>query len=966
MGTKILSPCEIEKVICENIKNQNVIFVFPTSISVTTWAQWCVCNFDKTGVKTVFLDKFIAWDDFKKQFIVAKEKNKHKIPSLLRKIFVYNLISENAQMSLQEKPLLKSVITPKFAQEGYSFADWISSNLPSLKMWYERFEKYKISNPNLVDNEDLDYEYIFKRYSEFLGDEMYEPSWCTPDFSQTEKTFLIFYPQQFSDYEEYSQILEQNENIILYTLPQNLSKPIIYEYPDARKELRHTVLQIRELVENSNGKISYNQIAFNAPKLESYLPYVEREFTKYCVPFVVRMGKSYTTNNAGSIFENIKSCKDNNFSYDSVRALLLNDYIPWKEKSLNESLIRLGCNFHCICNYEESRQNDVWIKSLKEDNHNERELILYERLRKSVESLCDAKTFKAINQAWNIFKNDFLEINEFSKEADEILSSCIVVLDELIKIEEDYIFEKELIVYKPYDFFLNELRNKTYTPQQNSPGVNIFDYKVASCSAFKYNFVINCNQNAISISQKQLSFLNNQKREVLGIKDTDSATNIHIELYRKFDTETEQNTIFSFSEESFDGFSIAHTYFEVKQNSCDFLEDKDFIKKEKNWFLNEEEIPKSLFFSQKEQFEKWKFTSDYSKLKNQNYEIFPNLKEKIDWILNENRSKTDESYIKITQTDLKNFFPCPRNWVLKSILQLKDDTLDANLFDVFDQGNINHKAMELLFDEFKNRYQKIPNCIDGSFGDLQSEIQDLVSSVVEKSIHSKSQKFSNSPLAVEVLESQKKLFEQIIFSFLKRFCAPFSSKSFGGCKILETEKWLSWKNVLKDYGLGGQIDCVLCDDNLNIILIDYKTGSVPKISSCQMNKDLGILEDFQCAEYISLFDNQSLSSTKVSKMAFSSIKYDDCNVVVDLEPAPRSSAQTPEEYKNTLALFSEYTDIFYEKLKNQELMPLTNKKNGKFNYVNIFEDCKKCNFRSVCRSCFTVAGHSLSCGEKND
>ena len=966
MSTKILSPCELEKVICENIKNQNVIFVFPTSISVTTWAQWCVYNFDKTGVKTVFLDRFIAWDDFKKQFIVANEKNKHKIPSLLRKLFVYNLIAENAQMCLQGKPLLKSVITPKFAQEGYSFADWISSNLPSLKMWYERFEKYKNSNPNLVDDEDLDYEYIFKRYSEFLGDEMYEPSWCKPDFSQTEKTFLIFYPQQFSDYEEYSQILEQNKNIILYTLPQNLSKPIIYEYSDARKELRHTVLQIRELVENSNGKISYNQIAFNAPKLESYLPYVEREFTKYCVPFVVRMGKSYTTNNAGSIFENIKSCKDNNFSYDSVRELLLNDYIPWKEKSLNESLIRLGCNFHCICNYEESRQNDVWIKSLKEDNHNERELILYERLRKSVESLCDAKTFKAINQAWNIFKNDFLEINEFSKEADEILSSCIVVLEELINIEEDYVFEKELIVYKPYDFFLNELRNKTYTPQQNSLGVNIFDYKVASCSAFKYNFVINCNQNAISISQKQLSFLNNQKREILGIKDTDSATKIHIELYRKFDTETEQNTIFSFSEDSFDGFSIAHTYFEVKQNSCDFLEEKDFIKKEKNWFLTEEEIPKSLFFSQKEQFEKWKFTSDYSKLKNQNYEIFPNLKEKINWSLNENRSKTDESYIKITQTDLKDFFPCPRNWVLKSILKLKEDTLDANLFDVFDQGNINHKAMELLFDEFKNRYQKIPNCVDGSFGDLQSEIQDLVSSVVEKSIYSKSQKFSNSPLAIEVLESQKKLFEQIIFSFLKRFCAPFSSKSFGGCKILETEKWLSWKNVLKDYGLGGQIDCILCDDNLNIILIDYKTGRVPKISSCQMNKDLKILEDFQCAEYISLFDNQNSSSAKVSKMAFSSIKYDDCNVVVDLEPAQRSSAQTPEEYRDTLSLFSEYTDIFYEKLKNQELMPLTNKNNGKFNYVNIFEDCKKCNFRPVCRSCFTVAGHSLSCGEKND
>lgn len=964
MSDEFLNPCEIESVFCKNIKNPNTIFVLPTAISVTTWAQWCVKNYKKTGVKTVLLERFIAWDDFKKQFIVAKEKNKHAIPSLLRKIFVYNLISENANACESGNPLLKSVINPKFAQDGYSFADWISSNLSSLKMWHERFEKIKNSSSYKVDDEDLDYEFIYKKYCEFLGNEMFEPSWIEPDFSAIDKNFLIFYPDQFSDYEEYSKILQNQKNIITFSLPKNLEKPTVYEYPNARKELRYAVLYIKNLVEKSDEKISYNQIAFHCPDLDSYLPYVEREFSKYCVPFVVRMGKSYVLNCAGSIFENIKSCKENNFSYDSVRALLLNDYIPWKEKSLNENLIRLGCDFHCICNYENNRQNDVWIKSLKQDSHNERELTMYERLRKSVESLCDAKSFKAIRQAWNAFKNDFLQTDEFTKEADDILSSCIVVLDELISLEQDYILQKNLTVYKPYDFFLNELKNKTYTPQQNVIGVNIFDYRVASCAAYKYNVVINCNQNSISIPQKRLSFLNNQKRELLGIKDEDFATNIHIELYKKFDTQNEQNTIFSYSENSFSGFTIAHNHFEVKNPPFDFLEQNDFIKKEKKWFLSENdknEIPLAIFENQKNQFEKWKNSADYSLLKNDDYKISSELKNKINWVLNENRSYNGENYMQITQSDLSNFFPCPRNWIFKSVLKLKDDSLETELIDKFDQGNINHKTMELLFDEFKNRYQKIPVCKDGSFGNLQEEIQNLVSECVKKAIHSKNITCASSPLSLEVLESQQKLFEQIILSFLYVFCAEKSDKSFGGCSIVATEKWLSAKNSLKDYGIAGQLDCILSDDEENIIIIDYKNGGIPTIKECQKNEDLGILENFQCAEYILLFNNQNKKSVNVSEMAFCSIKKGSCNVVVNENPptGKRISSQTMDEYEKTLELFNEYTDEFYKKIENEKLKPITNKKESVFNYVNVFNDCKKCNFRSICRSCFTVAGKKL-------
>ena len=92
MSVKKISPNQISEIIVNNIKNPDIVFVFSTDISASTWAEWTVINSDKTGVKTVSLNRFIAWDDFKRQFVSANVQGKQAIPSLLRKIFVYDLI----------------------------------------------------------------------------------------------------------------------------------------------------------------------------------------------------------------------------------------------------------------------------------------------------------------------------------------------------------------------------------------------------------------------------------------------------------------------------------------------------------------------------------------------------------------------------------------------------------------------------------------------------------------------------------------------------------------------------------------------------------------------------------------------------------------------------------------------------------------------------------------------------------
>lgn len=61
----------------------------------------------------------------------------------------------------------------------------------------------------------------------------------------------------------------------------------------------------------------------------------------------------------------------------------------------------------------------------------------------------------------------------------------------------------------------------------------------------------------------------------------------------------------------------------------------------------------------------------------------------------ENISRNENGKFFISQSVMKNFFPCPRKWIFKNILSLKEDTLDTDIFERYDAGSINHKILEL-------------------------------------------------------------------------------------------------------------------------------------------------------------------------------------------------------------------------------------------------------------------------------
>lgn len=994
---KKVEPSQIKTILKENLTNQNVIFVFPTDIDCSSWIDWAVKNPEESGVKTVELRRFFPWDKFKEEFLCAKKSGYHAIPSILRKFFVHQVLLQNAKANKNNQPdiIFSTIINSQFADNALFFTDWLAKNLSALDMWHNRFTQRYGQNFQNADGEDKDYKKLYDLYCAFLEKhKMFEQAWEKPDFSESNFTFILFFPEILEDFLEYEVILKKLPNIQICRIPElkNIKiKGTFYE--NSRTEIRKTALKIRELADSG---IEWNDIAVHIPDLESIRPYIEREFREYCIPFVCRAGVPFTKNCAGKVFELLNECKKSDFSYNSIRQLLLNGYIPWKKADENgfqsdwvQELIRAGCELHCLCSYKKDeiseKTTDVWEETLKAGgNKTYSHLEKYKALKKSILAITDANSFEKIEKNWFSFKETFLDEENFTQEADNILSRCIKYLEELISIEKSYFEQMDFKISNPFDFFVNELKNKTYTPQAKKSGVNIFKYKVAPCAAFKYNFVIDCSQNNMAISYKQLDFLNDIKRKELGIGSVDVSKSF-LWLYNKFHNESQQ--FFSCSENTFSGFAIPHNFIETNEKSdkeeSSFYQDKnDFVRNEKEWFSREDsstdflETPQVFSKRQISQFNSWKEKIYSSKESSASYSVCQNLAQKVHKNLysdarkiNEKIPGSAEDIIKITQTDLSSFFNCPRKWLFSKILKLKEDSLETNLMDIYEMGNLYHLIIQKFLEKIKDKKINLictqdennPHQKDAkNFGNSEQDVISFLSKSFDEAV--KERAYFKTPLVLEMLKSQKSKITDTIYNLMIKI---FSNQNFSGAtpSFLEKEFWAYIKEM--NVCLYGKIDCILSSDDgesgFNSIL-DFKKTSVKSANQCWLNQKLTkdgeniyTLEDFQIPLYMKLTEKNGIPSEYAY---FASVQSDELKKIV-----PKTKNEGREEYEDTINFAIELASEFRDSIENMNFQPIANSKQSGY----LFEPtktCLKCNFQSVCRTMFSVAGNPVSRAEE--
>lgn len=953
----------VEKIISDELKTQNTVFVFSSQTSVNRWIERAT---EISGFTAIAKERFMAWDEFKENSIRSKHQEKKPIPSTLRKMFACKLIKNNA-----ENPFLSYFICRDFAKDAQNFSSWIAQILPSLALW----KKY-VGNEQNFDEQDKDLNEIYQRYSDFLEKNgLFEQAWETPPFESDGNKYIIFFPEILSDYEEYKTILESSPDIRLVKVDEcELSKDVLEKgcvqfFSNSRIEIKNACLFLRKMHEEQN--IDWLDMAVSITDIDSYSAYVMRDFDLFQIPYVSRHAKPLASSGAGILFQNLSECVSGNFAYDSIRNLVLNNELPWNDVDAIQQLIEFGQKNHCICSFEgKDGQIDIWEESLKEYSTEEKVKNFYESLKKLTTKMVSAKSFEEIRTRYFEFRETFFDLSLCSKKTDNILSRCISELSALIDLEKNY---EDLSLDSPFSFFCQILSEKKYLEQSNKKGVSILDYKLSATAPFKVQLILNASQNGTSVVYKRLPFLLDNKRKKLFNNATEqNVSELFIKLYMMHSANG--NFMFSASERTFTDYSQPVSYLEeinrTKSNDIQDIRAADLFWKEKNWFLNDNDdpsinMPAEFFQSQRESLNAWleEGTIDFS----------------------ENVLDTTESdgnnkkLLTISQSKIKDFYECPRKYMFKRYLKIEEESSEAELLDTYALGNVLHKIFELFLSKLKKDNKQI--YVDEN-KELSQDHKNLLDWAVEKAIlFEDDHNNKNCYIMKQIFQTGLPSLKQRALSVVTDF-----SIFFNGFLVYQVEKELKCRLEKTNILMEGKADCILLEPSTNeLFLIDFKTsdGGFPKKpyfadrmknSEWEKENDLPfgeqILNDFQMPYYIYLFANDvtNTNNAKIENCAFFSMKELRANEkytnrlkpiagegIFNLRTSHLSKEKTEsvtiEDFEIEINKTLEFTRYYADCIANNNFEP--NKR------IQNFEKCKGCEYKSICRTTFNVGKTKL-------
>ncbi len=969
----------IKETILKHIAEDS-IFIFPTQFSADLWADKII---SETEVTAVSMARFLAWDTFKNTSIKSINQNKNAIPSEMRRIFSSQIIQEN-----KDSPFLKSLINPEYAKNAGGFSNWISKILPSLASWKTYFDKAKKTDSTFVpDDEDSDLLCLYEKYKSFLEkNALFDPSWEFPPFNSDGHHYFIFFPEILSDYFEYEKILASSQDITMIN-SADLGKEFFAQqnealfFKNSRLEVKNVALFIKKM--HLENEIPYNQIAVDVPDLENFSPYLERELQNYQIPFVKKEAAPLISTPTGSFFVQIFDCVNEKFSFSSIRNLLLNTDLPWKNENLNIQLIEFGKQNNCVCGFTEHEKFiDSWESSFTENPNEEILHRYYSGLKNILTSLVYSSSFAEINRGYFEFKNLYFT-NDFLPITDKILSRCLTKLARLIDLEQSF---PEAKVKNPYNFFLSELETEKYLSQSEQNGVQILPYKMAATSPFDLHIVMDSSQASLSVVFKQMDFLRLDKRKKL-FGENYEETNVSEIFVALYGLNSKNKAIFTVAEKTFTGYSQVSSYLLEKNVKdvyvLDDLKKYDSYKNEKDWFLCEKsDFPEEISELQKNAFLNWK-EINFPLEKNQSSEKNSILAQKIEQkFLNKDEKSVFYKKLKISCTQMKEFFNCPRKWLNNKILELQNQENESTFTDVFTRGNIFHKALELYGKSLQKNNRPIQ--LDPLSDSLFEEDKNLLLNSVNLAIKENDSSF----LSRQLLESSKSQIFETLLGAMEKF-----SKIFSGCTFYANELNLNSDFKGKNYFLTGKVDCILFDSSLNeYFLIDFKTSnaSIPKdlyaddiqnielkddpedesynltgrvsdvydeVQNEEKNKNLILEEkipDFQMPSYIHLLEKEkNITIHNAGFFEFSSATFkvvfgkEFARKIKNVSPKSKPNIATADSFKNTMKFFYRALDYFAEKVLNADIQISEKQDYGTCN------DCK--NYRAVCRRIFQIS-----------
>jgi CRISPR/Cas system-associated exonuclease Cas4 (RecB family) len=439
--------------------------------------------------KAILADRAISFDTFKAMFLPVR---KTEVPAnaIIRELFVTQL--------LQQPGVLTYFVSEQYPEANSRFSRYVSTLLPMLA---DAMEPEALALMPAAMQKDV--KTLYHRYVRFLSDHgCFEPGFERPSMAYSpqdlqEKRYCILFADTIPGARNLWEQLGQPSWLTLSPTPVPEDPSPIFEVFDNFMQELHTALRrIKALLADG---VPARDIVIGCGSPQVMLPYLEQEAWLYDVPLSVVEGKSPLLYPSGRFLSRLKAVYDEQFSLESMKALLLDTGFPWRHIDRHRDLVSSAVKYSVLGG---SRyQTDQWEKQIRD----RASVNWYRDFKQSVVALCQASDIDDLRRKLNHFQDTYFVETQWNGTAGEDVYAFCLNAMEAIKNG----MERSAIDTYPglFSFFLSYLENQRYVPQKTQEGIAVYGWPMTATADPAYHFLIALDHEGSRCVHKPLALL---------------------------------------------------------------------------------------------------------------------------------------------------------------------------------------------------------------------------------------------------------------------------------------------------------------------------------------------------------------------------------------------------------------------------------------------------------------------------
>ncbi len=656
-------------------------FVFTSEVVARSYLEACAHRYPG---RAVFTDSAISWDTFRGKF-TSYPGCKVRAVYTDRLLFVQQYFASGEAMKKLEYYSDSSYECSKPA-----YIRSIAKALPDMCAAFdpetmELLDKTKENAPEEMQNDLLLLVPAYKTYLE--NHALYEAALSAPDFRRnasdgtTAKDYVLVFPETFSD-PSVLKALEVCRHIDQDTLE-------LTQYNNSLSEIRGCMREIYRLLTSGT---SPDEIAITCSDFDAYKPYLETEARMRDITLTFNSAMPLTSYTPGAFFLALRRVKEENYSFRSMKALLLDLRFPYKDRDILVSIIRNAVDCRC-----KDGPLENWIRKIKKlcnKDHEHTALAEAERLEEidsAISNVVDCKDPGKLKGSIISLVSSMFEKGEWiqEKECDDaekpedikvenerIFGMCLNELDNLSSHAGTVTFDG---CGNLFDLFVDILEDKTYVPDTGMGTVNVYRYPVSAGLAVKYHFILGLTDSNSKLLLNPYPFLPfDTAKKIDGVRALeDSVISLYGESLRGGFSRM------SSARESYSGADVIPTVFLRKGwvESVEKPEVDSFERELSIWEGKEPPKGEKLFLTQKQK------------------DCFTRADEKELVFSNDPSFHSVPVPFKISVSRVKNFENCPYSGYAYCVLGLDDLKFEPDMAAAADVGIILHETLQRALEE---------------------------------------------------------------------------------------------------------------------------------------------------------------------------------------------------------------------------------------------------------------------------